>query len=117
MSDAPAGEEDRPWEQPGCVRRDCLPHRGPLLLILGTAVYCLGIVSLCLPPLAVAAIALGLVTSWLARRDLVKIAAGEMDPNGLDEVELAGQRARDGMLAGLLFGAFWCCVWLPQLRP
>jgi hypothetical protein len=24
----------RPWEQPGAVRRDCEPHRGPALLLL-----------------------------------------------------------------------------------
>jgi hypothetical protein len=104
-------EEDRPWEQPGRVRRDCLPHRGPLLLFLGTASLCLGVASSCIPPVAVFAIPLGLVISWLARRDLNKMAAGDMDPSGLDEVELAEQRADAGMLLGWFFGACWCCAW------
>jgi hypothetical protein len=115
MSGTPA-EEERPWEQLGCVRRDCLPHRGPLLLLSGTVVYYLGFVTLCFPVLAVLAIALGLITSWLAWQDRGMIAAGEMDPSGIDAVELAEQRARDGMLLGLLFGAFWCCASSPLLR-
>src|SRR5262249_25653874 len=36
---APVGWDDanRPWEQPGIVRRDCVSHRGRLILTLGVA--------------------------------------------------------------------------------
>ena len=27
-------DDDRPWERPGAVRRDCEPHRGEMLLLL-----------------------------------------------------------------------------------
>jgi hypothetical protein len=59
---------------------------------------------------------LGLVAYGLAQEDLKKMAEGGMDPNGLDEAELAKQRARDGMLWGLFFGAFSCCAWWALLR-
>jgi hypothetical protein len=29
--------DDRPWDRPGAVRRDCEPHRGPALRLLGGA--------------------------------------------------------------------------------
>jgi hypothetical protein len=48
-----------PWEQPGEVRRDCLAHRGPLLLPLADAALLLGILSPCLGFLSLMAVALG----------------------------------------------------------
>jgi hypothetical protein len=44
----------RPWEQPGSVRRDVQPHRGPALLLLGGAGVALG--ALCFLPAAVGAV-------------------------------------------------------------
>jgi hypothetical protein len=48
QSDDQAGDEVRPWEQPGAVRRDCSPHRAGLLRALGTAARVCGLLSLCL---------------------------------------------------------------------
>jgi hypothetical protein len=30
-------DDERPWEEPGAVRRDCEPHRSGLLVGLGAA--------------------------------------------------------------------------------
>jgi hypothetical protein len=72
-------DDARPWERRSRyagVRRDCEPHRGTLILVLGI----IGIVALmvCAPlglPLAVAAWVMG-------QRDLKKMTAGVMDPQG-----------------------------------
>jgi hypothetical protein len=87
---------DRPWERPGAVRRDCAPHRGKLLLALsggamGGAVLSallLGVVVIHPLGLAVCAyawlagVALGGTALTLARRDLRRMDAGLMDPEG-----------------------------------
>ena len=76
-----AAEDDRPWERPyrTPVRRDCEPHRGPLLLTLG-------IISLVLLPcwmFSVVGLPLGIVAWVLGQKDERKIRAGTMDPAGL----------------------------------
>jgi hypothetical protein len=75
----PAGEE-RPWEGPGRhgVRRDCEPHRGSLVLVLG--ILSLVLLSVCC--LAPVAMGLGIGAWTIGRRDLGKIDAGLMDPEG-----------------------------------
>jgi hypothetical protein len=35
-----------PWEQPGCFRMDCEPHRGELLRGAGRVVFSSGAISL-----------------------------------------------------------------------
>jgi hypothetical protein len=98
-------EGDRPWERPGCVRRDCEPHRGPLLSNLSGAGFVLGVLSLlfvvpCVPGLLVAG------PAWvLARRDLRRMRAGLMDPAGRDLTQQALTRAKVGAaLNGLVLG-------------
>jgi predicted Zn finger-like uncharacterized protein len=60
----------------GPVRRDCEPHRGPLVLSLG--VLSLVMLSICYPIGAV----LGLVAWVMGQSDLRKLKAGDMDPAG-----------------------------------
>ena len=98
------------------MRRDCPPHRGPTLLLLGTASYYLGFVSLCVPVLVVLGLPLGLVAFWLAGRDLKQMDAGGMDPNGRAEVELAEERAWGGMVLSLVPGFYCCCFLSAMLR-
>ena len=59
--------DDRPWERPGAVRRDCQPHRAPLLLALADASLLLGTLSLCLGFAALAGFACVAVAWGLAR--------------------------------------------------
>src|SRR5262249_22500448 len=53
-------DDDRPWEQPGQIRRDAVSHRGHLVLtlgILGVVLSVLGIPALfcgfCCPPVGI----------------------------------------------------------------
>jgi hypothetical protein len=74
--------EDRPWERPGAVRRDCEPHRAELLHALGVAaLVCAGFAG-CLAVPAVVGLALGGAVWLLGRRDRARMSAGLMDPAG-----------------------------------
>ena len=73
-------EDDRPWEAPGAVRRDCVPHRAGILLPLGVAACVLGLLSGFFLLTAPIAISLGAIVRSLSRRDLASIRAGLMDP-------------------------------------
>jgi hypothetical protein len=94
--------EDRPWEQPGAVRRDCEPHRGPFLAGLATASSLLGFVSVCCPPLGALSAAVGLIVLFLARRDEALLRSGQMDPDGFRFLESVRTDARIGIHLGLL---------------
>jgi hypothetical protein len=103
MSDAdqqPDASDPRPWQQPGAVRRDCEPHRGRLLRVLGIASLVIPFAGLFLSPLIglVAGVSLGLTVWVLAGSDLAKMAAGLMDPDG----QRATLSARRLGLAGVL---------------
>jgi hypothetical protein len=78
---AEAQEDERPWEKPGGVRRDCEPHRSSLLLFLGT-VSLVGAFLSCLILPGIIAIALGGGVWAAATYDLKKMRAGIMDPAG-----------------------------------
>ena len=100
----PPGHEEleRPWERPGVARRDCIPHRGPLLRAMAFAGLIGGVFSPCLVGLpALVGLPLAIAAWLLARRDLSEMQAGLMDP--------AGQRytglARDAGAGGLLVNA------------
>ena len=47
-----ARDDDRPWEWPGAVRRDCEPRRGDFLMTLAACGMLCGVLSLCMgsPP-------------------------------------------------------------------
>jgi hypothetical protein len=69
-----AEEIDRPWERPHrpLVRRDCEPHRGVLILVLG-------ILSLVITYLGVVP---GIIAWVLGQQDLKKMTERTMDPQG-----------------------------------
>src|SRR5207247_1952487 len=74
--------DDRPWDRPGSVRRDCEPHRGPFLNLVGTVSLLCGICSLCTLLPGLIGLPLGLATWVMARNDFRKMEAGlmAMDP-------------------------------------
>ncbi len=91
-----------PWELPGGFRRDCEPHRADLLLRLSGAsrLCCLLALVPCFAGLpALFAVALGLTTYALARRDLALMRKELMGPSGEADTRLA---LEDGLCAVLL---------------
>jgi hypothetical protein len=94
----------KPWEEPGAVRRDVESHRAPALLLLagfsivfglfgygplvawkldlGAPVYGTALFS-------IVAFPLGLAVKYLARRDLAKMRAGNIDPGGQTQTRTA----------------------------
>jgi hypothetical protein len=94
--------EERPWEgrEQRRVRRDCEPHRGGTVLILG--VVGLGLSLMGWP--GVAGLPIG-ITAWvMAQGDLRKIRAGEMDPGG-------HSLTRAGRICGII-GTVWSSCFL-----
>jgi hypothetical protein len=75
-----AEEEERPWDHSyrRPVRRDCDPHRGQLILIFGIV----SLVSMLCAFLLVFGLPLGIVAWVLGSKDLAKMDAGTMDPEG-----------------------------------
>ena len=75
--------ENRPWELPGGVRRDCEPHRAHLIKLIGLASGIAGALSLFVPlVLGVVGIGLGITARRMATRDLRLMRKGLMDPHG-----------------------------------
>jgi hypothetical protein len=101
-----SGEDDRPWERPGAVRRDCEPHRGALLRVLKSACGFSILGGFLCAPVALVALGVGLTTWRLARRDLRAMRAGRMDPAGMP---LAVEARRTGC-AAVLFPILWLPV-------
>jgi hypothetical protein len=77
------------------VRRDYLAHRGPWFIVLGIAAL---LCSIAFPP---AGLALSILTRRLAKGDLARMNAGQMDP--------AGQPTTDADLLGLV-GVVVACL-------
>jgi hypothetical protein len=103
---ADQGDDDsRPWERPGIVRRDVEPYCGRLLEALGFKSLVMGVIAPLLVLPALVAFPLGVVVWVVARRDLRKMAAGEMDPEGWD-------MTRAGRDSGAL-GAVLCLLAIP----
>jgi predicted Zn finger-like uncharacterized protein len=73
-------EDERPWERADrhAVRRDCEPHRGTLILVLGI----LSIVLATMWFLSIVSLPMGIAAWIMGRRDLKKIDAKAMDPEG-----------------------------------
>jgi hypothetical protein len=99
-----------PWEQPGCFRRDCEPHRGNLLWWLGCAGFVVGILALlpcCGWEPGLLGIPFGLCNRYLTRKDLARMRAGRMDPNGEIVTAQAGYLGN----LGLWFSIGGTVVW------
>ena len=75
-------DDDRPWERPGAVRRDCEPHRAGLIVALAVLGLLLGLLSLAAFPLAFMGLPLSVVALLMARRDLGLTGKGQMHPTG-----------------------------------
>jgi predicted RNA-binding Zn-ribbon protein involved in translation (DUF1610 family) len=75
--EALSNEDDRPWQsrRAGRVRRDCEPHRGSLILMLGS----LSLLGLTFPP---AGLALGIAAWLMGLSDLRQMRDCTMDPEG-----------------------------------
>jgi hypothetical protein len=107
-------EPERPWEQPGAVRRDCAPHRAGLIAGLGLAAWATSVLGgLCfvlLPLTAPLALAPGAAAWALGRRDVGAIDAGRMDPAGRGPTEYGLQSGRTAILIMLLAVAGWAAL-------
>jgi len=96
-----------PWEAPGVIHRDCLPHRGPFLQSLAVTSAVLGTLTFCLFPLALIGIPLGISVWVMARRDLRGMAAGRMDPEGERQTLSARDSAFSGFVMALAIGLLY----------
>jgi hypothetical protein len=106
MTADPREDEDRPWERPGGARRDCEPHRGPLLVWLGRASLICGFVTLCSGLPGLVGLPLGAVALRMSANDLREMQRGQMDPAGEDEARWSKWAAIVGIAlncAGMLF--------------
>jgi hypothetical protein len=91
----------------GQVRRDCEPHRGPFLQLLGAASVILGLLSAALLLPILAGVPLSVAVWVMARRDQAKMHAGLMDPEGKEAVAVA----RKWAINGLAFCVLSACLW------
>jgi len=104
-----------PWEEPGAYRRDCEPHKGELLELLGSVslmLGCIGFISL--GATAVVGFPLGLLVLYLARGDLAKMKVGNMDPHGKLLTDSAWAQAGCGALVSLValaLGVIFTMAW------
>jgi hypothetical protein len=99
--------DERPWEQPGCVRRDCEPHRGHVLALLARTVLLCGVASYCVIVPGVVSLPLGMTVLAMARRDLKKMRAGLMEPSGKRQTEVAAHECIGGIVVTIFGLAFW----------
>ena len=77
-----APRDVRPWELPGNVRRDCEPHRAPLLAVLGGVALVCGFLAFLFAVPAVIALPLGLAVRRMGEHDLHAMRWGRMNPAG-----------------------------------
>lgn len=105
-----------PWEQPGGVRRDCEPHRGDLLMRMAAASFaCAALGCLTWGITGVLSIGLGLSVLILARRDLVAMSAGRIDPAGEWLTRRARRRSVRAMTLCVGIWALVAAMFLPDL--
>src|SRR5262245_38433775 len=107
----PQGEE-RPWEAEGNVRRDCEPHRGNWLNLFATLALLLGAVAGACIYFGVVSVPFGIVVWRLASRDLAKMRAGRMDPNGEKQTRDARNCARVAVFIPLVGLLIWATIFL-----
>jgi hypothetical protein len=106
-------EDDRPWEQPGAFRLDCEPHRGDMLFFLARLSISLSCVALCVAPLALIGLLLGIVVLLLSARDLRLMDRGLMDPAGRRLVRAARRSAAwaIGIAPFAVLAWAWVVLW------
>lgn len=90
------------------LRRDCEPHRGPLLAGMGNITLFAGGLTLCAAGLPLLlALPLGITTWVMAGNDLAKMRTGEMEDQGRAQTESARTSAITGIVLALFFAAGW----------
>jgi hypothetical protein len=115
MTDNLRLSDDRPWERPGAVRRDCERHRAETLRALSvTALVCAGCAA-CLAVPAVVGLVLGVAVWFVGRRDRAMMSAGLMDPAGLVGTWDAQSRAVVAAALCLLAAATWAVILLTKV--
>jgi hypothetical protein len=95
--------EERPWQrrEQRRVRRDCEPHRGATVLLLGVV----GLGVSMMGWLGVLGLPFGIAAWAMAQGDLRKIRAGEMDPGG-------HSLTRAGRICGIITTVLSSCILL-----
>lgn len=102
-----AGEEEdegRPWrDRPvNPVRRDCEPHRGRLIVVLGTVSVICGALALCTAGVgSLPGLGCGIPAWLLGNADLDKMRKGVMDPDGIGNTK----NGRDLGIAGTVLSS------------
>lgn len=98
-----------PWEEPGCFRLDCEPHRGEFLKVIASVSVAVSFLSIC--PLTYIAVILALPLSlsiwFLARHDLALMRKGQIDPNGEGLTDAARRISFGAFVAAVIVAAFW----------
>ncbi len=107
-------EGDRPWEQPGGLRRDAEPHRGELLVLLAHLSQVCGLASLFVGVPALVGLPLAFAVRRAARRDVAGMTAGLLDVRGRATTERARDLATRGLVlngGGCLLGLLYLLMW------
>ncbi len=101
-----------PWEKPGQVRRDCEPHRGEFVLLLGGISLAFGVSALCSGLGGLIALPAGIAAVWLAWSDLARMDTGVMDPSGEAKTLRGLYHGLIGIALSLLCLMFWGSFWM-----
>ena len=109
VAQEPEGGE-RPWELPGAVRRDCAPHRGAILGVLGTVALMCGILAVVLVVPGLVGLPLSFAVLRMSDRDLARMRRGLLDPAGRAETEKAGDLADASLLLSVAGVLIWGVV-------
>ena len=112
--DLEGDEEVHAWRglSPG-LRRDCEPHRGQWIAVLGNASIILAALALpfCgLPGLL--GLPLGIAAWVMGSADLAKIRTGAMDPQGLSKTCTGRECGIVGAVLSVAVGLGWVLLWL-----
>jgi hypothetical protein len=109
------GDEDvHAWGRasPG-LRRDCEPHRGRWIALLGNVSVVLAALALPLCGLpGLLGLPLGVAAWVMGSADLAKIRAGTMDPQGFSKTSLGRECGIVGAVLGGAVAVGWLLLWL-----
>jgi hypothetical protein len=107
QDDEKSEETERPWDQPGQERRDCLPGRGGQLDGWAWVGLMTNSVSCCIFPGLLFGIPLCILVAVVAQKDLAEIRARTRSLRG----EIPTLRARNKALIGLGVGFLALLLW------
>jgi hypothetical protein len=102
--------------EPSCQmlesRRDCEPHRGTLLGLLGMTSVILAFFSLCGGIAGLFSFALGIAVWVMARQDLAKMDQGIMEREGESAAIFAKDYSQCAVLLSSLMLVMWGAFWI-----